>query len=95
MHLFGIIWLHLVFIVAFSDFIWMHGTRSEGSSLTMEAGEAGSFHLDLNCNPAKLNHGGRSQFGSGRVVGSSNTTQYIKKRSLKRAHRRLQLNGWT
>ena len=73
----------------------MHGTRSEGSSLTMEAGEAGSFHLDLNCNPAKLNHGGRSQFGSGRVVGSSNTTQYIKKRSSKRAHRRLQLNGWT
>ena len=73
----------------------MHGTRSEDSSLTMEAGEAGFFPFDIQCNPAKIDYGGRLQFGPGRVFGSSTTTQYIKKRSLKCAYRRLQLNGWT
>ena len=78
-----------------SVFIWLHGTRSEGSSLTMEVGGVGSFYLNFNCNPTKLCHGGRSQFDLGRVYGSSTTTQSIKKRSLTRAHRRLQLNGCT
>ena len=78
-----------------SVFIWLHGTRSEGSSLTMEVGGVGSFYLNFNCNPTKLCYGGRSQFDLGRVYGSSTTTQSIKKRSLKRAHRRLQLNGCT
>ena len=95
MHLFRTTWLYFVSIAVPSVFIWLHGTRSEGSGLTMEAGGVGSFHLNFNCNPTKLCHGGRSQFDLGRVYGSSTTTQSIKKRSLKRAHRRLQLNGYT
>ena len=95
MHLFRNTWLYFVSIAVPSVFIWLHGTRSEGSSLTMEAGGVGSFHLNFNCNPTKLCHGGRSQFDLGRVYGSSTTTQSIKKRSLKRAYRRLQLNGYT
>ena len=93
MHLFRNIWLYFVSIAVPSIFICLHGTRSEGSSLTMEAGGVGSFHLNFNCNPTKLCHGGRLQFDLGRIYGSSTTT--LKKRSLKRAHRRLQLNGYT
>ena len=95
MHLFRTSWLYFVFIAVPFVFIWLHGTRSEGSSLAMEAGEVGSSDLNFNCHPTKLDHGGRSQFGLGRVFGSNTTTQSIKKRSLKRAHRRLQLNGYT
>jgi len=56
------------------------GARSEGSSLTMEAGGVGAFQTNSNYTPAKLSHGGRSQFDPGRVYSRCSTTQSIKKR---------------
>ena len=95
MLLFCSFWLLFGRITVFAVIYLMHGTRSEGSSLTMEAGGAGFLPLNFQSTPAKLDHGGRSQIGPGRGCGSSITTQCIKKRSLKRAYRRVQLNGWT
>lgn len=89
------IWFLIDFLLVFVFPFWLHGTRSEGSSLTMEAGGVGAFQTNSNYTPAKLSHGGRSQFDPGRVYSRCSTTQSIKKRCLKSAHRRLQLHGFT
>jgi len=69
--------------------------RSSTETQLTSLGVNDTIPLKVQYHPAKLDHGGRSQIGPGRGCGSNITTQYIKKRSLKRAHRRLQINGWT
>ena len=72
------------------NFIFSWG---EGSTSAMGSGVVDNcFHQKLNVSTTKP-HGCMSQLGSGLCYNT--TSNSIKKRSLKRAHNRLRLQGWT
>ena len=72
---------------------WLIGTRGEGAVFAMEGGEVGDSVLEFQGLPTKQ-HGCEPSLDFGRVGGNATTLQ-IRKRSLKRAYRRLHLHGYT